>query len=179
MRPVGSTQNAQIWDEYHIHYGANIGGALGLPSTGGCEFGVCINNLTGGQDGSPVTSSTILSYSYDIAQDLIYSKQNRTPSLRIAGTHYCGPGGAGTPNSDVDSACKAHDACYTNHGIDFGPNIGWGGWTKQQAAEARSCNQTLYDTVKQYPNEPGSQAIQKWLRYGGWLGILYPGTSSH
>ena len=32
--------NAQPWDEYHIHYGPNIAGALGLPS-GGCEFGAC------------------------------------------------------------------------------------------------------------------------------------------
>ncbi len=41
----GSTSprpNAQPWDEnqFPIHYGPNIGGALGLPS-GGCEFGAC------------------------------------------------------------------------------------------------------------------------------------------
>jgi RHS repeat-associated protein len=40
---AGSTTprpGAAPWDEYHIHYGPNIGAALGLPS-GGCEYGVC------------------------------------------------------------------------------------------------------------------------------------------
>jgi RHS repeat-associated protein len=32
--------NSQPWDEYHIHYGPNIAGALGLPDAG-CEFGSC------------------------------------------------------------------------------------------------------------------------------------------
>ena len=32
--------NAQPWDEYNIHYGPNIAGALGLPDAG-CEFGAC------------------------------------------------------------------------------------------------------------------------------------------
>jgi RHS repeat-associated protein len=41
--------DAQPWDEYHIHYGANIAGALGLPTTGGCEFGSCGSNLTAQQ----------------------------------------------------------------------------------------------------------------------------------
>jgi hypothetical protein len=45
QRPDGDPQNAQIWDEYHIHFGANIGAALGLPSTGGCEFGVCHSDV--------------------------------------------------------------------------------------------------------------------------------------
>jgi len=38
--------NAQPWDEYHIHYGPNIAGALGLPS-GGCEFGACGSSFSG------------------------------------------------------------------------------------------------------------------------------------
>ena len=32
--------NAQPWDEYNIHYGPNIAGALGLPDES-CEFGAC------------------------------------------------------------------------------------------------------------------------------------------
>ena len=32
--------NAQPWDEYNIHYGPNIAGALGLPDAG-CDFGAC------------------------------------------------------------------------------------------------------------------------------------------
>ena len=32
--------NAQPWDEYHIHYGADMADALGLPDAG-CEFGAC------------------------------------------------------------------------------------------------------------------------------------------
>lgn len=38
--------NAQPWDEYHIHYGANIPGALGLPGDPGCEFGACGSSFT-------------------------------------------------------------------------------------------------------------------------------------
>jgi RHS repeat-associated protein len=41
-----SRPNAQIWDEYHIHYGPNIAGALGLPSQA-CEFGACGSSFTG------------------------------------------------------------------------------------------------------------------------------------
>ena len=50
----GSTSprpNAQPWDEYHIHYGPNIAGALGLPSSG-CEFGMCGDITNGFQAGA-------------------------------------------------------------------------------------------------------------------------------
>ena len=155
-----------------------IAQALGLPDAG-CEFGACGGGGFGFQDGSPQTSSTVASYLDDFGQFLLFPKSLRSTPLRLFGTHYCGPGGAGSPNSDVDRACQSHDACYDAAHINFGPNIGWGGWTKQQAAAARVCNQALYDAVRQYPNEPGSRPIQNWLRYGGWLGILYPGTSAH
>ena len=42
--------NAQPWDEYHIHYGPNIAGALGLPSNG-CEFGACGGGVGSFQQG--------------------------------------------------------------------------------------------------------------------------------
>jgi hypothetical protein len=154
-----------------------IGMALDLPSEG-CEFGPCGGGFSF-ENGSPQTSSTIASYLDDFGQFLLFPKSLRSAPLRLFGSHYCGPGGAGTPNSDVDRACQAHDDCYGAAHINFGPNIGWGGWTTQQAAAASVCNQALYDSVRQYPNEPGSQAIQNWLRYGEWFGVLYPGTGAH
>lgn len=55
---------------------------------------------------------------------------NPTPQppvpTRLFGTHYCGPGGAGTPVNTLDVACQAHDACYDAHGLSVGSNFGFG-----------------------------------------------------
>ena len=169
--------NAQPWDEYHIHYGANIAGAFGLPGGAGCEFGAC-----GFQQGStPQTTSTVLSYAYDFSEALLFAPSNRGTPLRLFGSHWCGPGGAGSPNSDVDRACQMHDTCLGDHGINFWGNIAVAPvfWTSEQKRAAQVCNQALYNTVKQYPNEPGSKPIQNWLKYGNWLGILSWGTNVH
>lgn len=63
-RPDGTRPGYQPWDEHQfaIHYGPDIAGALGLPTTGGCDFGACGQNLTpGGQpDNSQSTYSLYL-----------------------------------------------------------------------------------------------------------------------
>jgi hypothetical protein len=97
---------------------------------------------------------------------------------RLFGTRFCGPGGSGTPTSTVDRACQAHDLCYAAHGLSFLPNLGIGSFTPAQAEAAKACNQSLYNSVINYPNEHGSQAIQLWLTHGVGLGILAPGTAA-
>jgi hypothetical protein len=42
----------------------------------------------------------------------------------LPGTHYCGPGGGGTPATRVDGACAAHDLCYENAGVTWRNNVG-------------------------------------------------------
>lgn len=77
--------------------------------------------------------------------------------LTIPGTHYCGPGGSGTPTDRVDAACAAHDACYGNAGVSFLNNIGWPK-TAQQTAAIQGCDAVLpgalrnisYPTSKEY-----------------------------
>jgi RHS repeat-associated protein len=98
---------------------------------------------------------------------------------RLFGTHYCGPGGGGAANGHVDGACQAHDECYRAAGLDARVNTDASTQlTLPQASAAQACNQSLFDAVRQYPNEAGSSSIQIWLKYGDRLGILATGTAA-
>lgn len=104
----------------------------------------------------------------------------------LFGTHHCGPGGAGNTVGALDPACKVHDACYaaapgggisaTNNYSPFSP------MTAGQAAQAKQCNQALYDAARNHPDAPGSKAVQWWMVNGSHLPggayILYPGTEA-
>lgn len=106
--------------------------------------------------------------------------------FRLFGTHYCGPGGAGTTVGALDPACKVHDACYgaaPGGGISAGNNLSGGTpMTTAQAAQAKECNQALYDAARNHPDAPGSKAVQWWMVNGSHLPggtyILYPGTEA-
>lgn len=171
--------NSQPWDEYHIHYGPNIAGALGLPDAG-CEFGACgIGPSAFGPGGSSTVQTGV-----GLLNDGIFTYVGLLEELgslrhpyRLFGTRWCGPGGGGGTTSNVDAACRAHDLCYGAHGLSFLPNLGIGSFDVAQTQAARACNQSLYNAVKMYPNEHGSQAIQLWLTNGVGVGILAPGTS--
>jgi hypothetical protein len=137
-----------------------------------CEFGAC-----GFQQGG--TTSSVASYADDFGQLLLFSPRNRSTPLRLFGSRFCGPGGAGNPNSHVDGGCQVHDGCFDDHGINFWGNIVPGLWNSEQKRQAQICNQGLYNTVIKYPNEPGSKPIQNWLKYGDWFGILGWNTNVH
>ncbi len=66
--------------------------------------------------------------------------------LTIPGTHYCGPGGGGTPTDRVDAACAAHDKCYGNASVSFLNNIGLPK-TPKQAAAIQACDASLAGTI--------------------------------
>ena len=105
---------------------------------------------------------------------------------RLFGTHYCGPGGAGSTVGALDPACKVHDACYAaapGGGISAANNLSGGTpMTGAQAAQAQQCNQALYDAARNHPDAPGSKAVQWWMVNGSQLPggtyILYPGTEA-
>ena len=93
-----------------------------------------------------------------------------TPILRFFSTHYCGPGGAGSPNSPIDKACQAHDNCYDTAGFSATANIPLGPTlTLGQATAAQGCNQGLYDFARQHPADIGSSGVQLWLSSGARL----------
>jgi RHS repeat-associated protein len=110
-----------------------------------------------------------------------------TPDLyRLFGTHYCGPGGGGGTVGGLDPACKVHDACYAaapDGGISAGNNVNpLSPMTAGQAAQAKQCNQALYDAARNHPDAPGSKAVQWWMVNGSHLPggayILFPGTEA-
>ncbi len=105
---------------------------------------------------------------------------------RLFGTHYCGPGGAGTTVGALDPACKVHDACYgaaPGGAISAANNTNPSQpMTSAQAAQAKQCNQALYDAARTHPDVPGSKAVQWWMTNGSHLPggayILFPGTEA-
>ncbi len=106
--------------------------------------------------------------------------------FRLFGTHHCGPGGAGATVGALDAACKVHDACYAaapGGGISPANNYDPSQpMTSAQAAQAKQCNQALYDAARGHPDVPGSKAVQWWTVNGsnlpGGAYILYPGTEA-
>jgi len=68
-------------------------------------------------------------------------------------------------------------------GISAGNNSYFGtAMTTAQAAQAKQCNQALYDAARNHPDAPGSKAVQWWMVNGSHLPggtyILYPGTEA-
>jgi RHS repeat-associated protein len=103
---------------------------------------------------------------------------NPTPR-RYFGTYYCGPGGAGPRTGVANGACAVHDECFGTAGINADGNTNPSiVWTTAQVAAARSCNQGLYDAVKD-SNDAGATGIKLWLRYGESFRILRQGTAAH
>jgi RHS repeat-associated protein len=65
---------------------------------------------------------------------------------RLFDTKWCGPGGGGTPDGAVDSACMQHDLCYDAAGVsskDTGRVL-----SQAKAAAVQACNQQLCNAVR-------------------------------
>lgn len=139
----------------------------------GCEFGACGGGSDFMRGGS---SDSFHAYHCSMFGPCYMLPRNGFPR-RFFGTRWCGPGGAGSPVSDVDRACRAHDICFGLAGLDARANTDSSvHLSLAQAVAAQGCNQQLYNSVSQYPNEAGSSRIQWWLKYGTYVGVLTPGT---
>jgi RHS repeat-associated protein len=134
--------------------------------------------------GNPVGTIRALDDSYyghdpdnfgDPKPNVIYYREFDPWSIRMFGTHWCGPGGGGVPVNELDAACKAHDECFDAAGISAANNTGGGTMTLQQAAAASACNQALYEAARAHPELAGSTRVKMWLKNGDKLSILTGG----
>ncbi len=165
--------NAQPWDEYNITYGPNIAGALGLPDAT-CEFGACGGPIENFQNGTSAsgpgifdkieTSISIFVNVYLYGKGVPYNDP-ADPNLRLFGTHYCGPGGAGPiTNKPADPLCYEHDACLARNGLDFRderrnlPN--------DLGNQLQACNQALCNTAGK-SNSLSAQTINGFFHFYG------------
>ena len=105
-----------------------IADALGLPNAG-CDFGACGSSgddFLNGHRHNTHGCNFIFGNCYDPTAALfaklaslihISYADSSDPNHRLFGTHYCGPGGGGSPTNGLDMLCAAHDACYRAHGV--------------------------------------------------------------
>ena len=91
-------------------------------------------NLGGAQSGGSPAGST--------------APSKGTNWFTIPGTNWCGPGGAGTPTTRVDAACKAHDSCYDSVGVSWKNNVGQATTTPQQRAQINACDAALSNAIR-------------------------------
>jgi len=153
--------NSQPWDENHIHYGANIAGALGLPDAG-CEFGACgggPSSLTPGQTaqlGGPILIPPSWLFFLVNLFHFPYADSS-DPNHRLFGTHYCGPGGGGAPTGGLDILCAAHDACYRANGVSAIDNLN----PFTSGSAMGGCDRLLCTELGQYHPKSGQEAVGK------------------
>jgi RHS repeat-associated protein len=86
------------------------------------------------------------------------------PPLRMFGTRYCGPGGAGSRLGHINGLCAVHDDCFKRHGLNFAPNLGFGSFTASQAADAKACNEDLFYGVRSGCNMETNSLDRYWPR---------------
>ena len=152
-------------------------------------------NVNSGPSTNPIQTAvsdfvSVLTTAGGAAADLTIGVSNQLTSLvggkqlpyfRLFGTHFCGPGGGGSPNGGLDPACQAHDNCYATAGLSASSNGSGASLTLDQAAAAQGCNQALYDAARGHPNQlNGSAPLRQWLTKGDQVpfGHLAPGTEA-
>ena len=149
----------------------NIIGMLGLPSAGGCEFGVCINNVAPNVSWSGPNASGSNSYPGLISDAAclwaLTGSHTRVHGLYTYG-NYCGSGGSGNPTDSADAACLAHDFCYANNNLSFSDNRN-AGLSPSQAALLQGCNQALctammYNTDARFARQHITWFFQQYPR---------------
>jgi RHS repeat-associated protein len=178
--PSEPRPNGHIWDEdqFPIHYGPNIAGALGLPNSG-CEFGAC--GFQPGSAGATVSvASGVLKQLSSIYLFGPYWLDPFDSNHRLFGTHYCGPGGGGDETGTLDHYCHIHDDCYAGFKVSASVNLPGNHstpLTSAQIAGITGCNQRLSDAARSLGSTYGAAAVNSWLTHG--YGFLYPGTNAH
>jgi hypothetical protein len=91
---------------------------------------------------------------------------NKGGSNIVPGTHYCGPGGWGSQNGPVDSACYQHDLCYGGVGIGAG-NVVFGSVPASASAGQAACDQQLCQAI----SKTLTTLQIKWPNSFGFLGL--------
>lgn len=86
---------------------------------------------------------------------------------RLFGTHWCGPGGAGSEVNSLDAGCHAHDNCYDDHNLSLWDNFFSLSPDKQGAMQA--CNQALCDAARG-SNDPGAGRVEWYFTHVPALG---------
>ena len=141
----------------------SLAGVLGLPTIDDCEFGACGNGFQQ-VSGGPVTSS-VKSYLDDFGQLLLFPASLRSTKLRLFGTHYCGPGGAGDTNGALDVACYEHDTCYDEHRLsilsNFNPLL-----YPSKGADLQTCNQNLCNAASRIGSAAG-EYVKNYFTFTG------------
>jgi hypothetical protein len=143
----------------------NFGGPLGaiLPSAICGDLGPCdpIGLGFSGPGGVSKSHCGLFGNCYQLPSDWFLP-------VRLFGTHWCGPGGAGRTVSGLDEACKAHDACYdANHlsaGSNFSPFL-----SQSQQNALQSCNQQLCNAART-SSDPGTSRVNFYFTYTVSLG---------
>jgi hypothetical protein len=170
----GYVDNEGRPDSYVIQADVNSGPSTNPIQTGESDFVSVLTTAGGG-------AADLLLYPTNFVNSLIGAKQ--IPYFRLFASHYCGPGGGGTPNGGLDPACQVHDDCYDGAGLSAASNGSGASLTLDQAAAAKGCNQALYDAARGNPNTlNGSAPLRHWLTNGDLLpfgaGHLAPGTEA-
>lgn len=70
---------------------------------------------------------------------------------RLFGTHYCGPGGGGNVTGPLDAACKGHDICYRNGGLQWYDNFNPANFLNGRGTSIQNCNQQLCNATTSIP----------------------------
>ena len=87
--------------------------------------------------------------------------------------HFCGAGGMGTPINGTDTACQAHDACYSQAGLSPGSNF------QGPNAQLQACNQNLCNAVRGARQSIINQAAARGTRNSRGISPVYlPGQES-
>jgi RHS repeat-associated protein len=144
-----------------------------LPASG-CEFGPC-GFASVPIMGTPPPNAKAAQLTVDLLNSLITTAASAIhsivwhrvqPPLRINGTHWCGPGGAGDPNSPADAACQAHDTCYDQSSLTVFDNFRT--LSPDKAAAMQACNQALCNAERATNSSTGRLVVDYFSSTGNY-----------
>jgi len=152
--------------------GMSLPGPWGIDTE--CHFGPCgiLPGSTAQQAAISQTDAALIALAADFWKGIqIWINGRPAPGdpyeVRLFGTHWCGPGGAGPPVNGLDQACQAHDYCYDNHGLtvqdNFNPFL-----SSSKKAALQMCNQRLCDASRSILTRPlGGAYVNRYFTYVG------------